>query len=186
MREGVPVGRFGQPEDVALAADYFLDDRAGSIEKGKYADLAVWDTDIYDAPVANVKDMKCLMTLVGGAAPEAAQGRDLFGDREAPTALYGEEDHEGNVLESIRTADWKLIVANADNHRGLAPIELYDMRRDPGETKNLAAEQPDRVAELKAQLEGLKLFSARSAVSGETGELDAATEEKLRALGYIE
>lgn len=31
MRDGIPVGRFGQPEDVALAADYFLDDRAGFV-----------------------------------------------------------------------------------------------------------------------------------------------------------
>lgn len=31
MREGIPVGRFGRPEDVALAADYFLDARAGFV-----------------------------------------------------------------------------------------------------------------------------------------------------------
>ena len=29
MRKGVPVGRFGQPEDVAHAVDYFLDERSG-------------------------------------------------------------------------------------------------------------------------------------------------------------
>ena len=31
MRAGVPVGRFGRPEDIALAADYFLDERAGFV-----------------------------------------------------------------------------------------------------------------------------------------------------------
>lgn len=31
MRNGIPVRRFGQPEDVALAADYFLDERAGFV-----------------------------------------------------------------------------------------------------------------------------------------------------------
>ena len=31
MRDGVPVGRFGQPEDIAHAVDYFLDDRAGFV-----------------------------------------------------------------------------------------------------------------------------------------------------------
>ena len=31
MRDGVPVGRFGQPEDIAHAADYFLDERAGFV-----------------------------------------------------------------------------------------------------------------------------------------------------------
>ncbi|MGD1926031.1 MAG: SDR family oxidoreductase [Paracoccaceae bacterium] len=31
MRHGIPVGRFGQPKDVAHAADMFLDDRAGFV-----------------------------------------------------------------------------------------------------------------------------------------------------------
>ena len=31
MRDGIPVGRFGQPDDVALAVDYFLDERAGFV-----------------------------------------------------------------------------------------------------------------------------------------------------------
>lgn len=31
MRGTIPVGRFGQPEDIAQAADYFLDDRAGFV-----------------------------------------------------------------------------------------------------------------------------------------------------------
>lgn len=31
MRGTIPVGRFGQPEDIAHTADYFLDDRAGFV-----------------------------------------------------------------------------------------------------------------------------------------------------------
>lgn len=31
MRGTIPVGRFGQPEDIAHAADFFLDDRAGFV-----------------------------------------------------------------------------------------------------------------------------------------------------------
>lgn len=44
----------------------FLDDRVGTIEVGKVADLAVWRTNPYTVPAAALKDLSCEMTLVGG------------------------------------------------------------------------------------------------------------------------
>ena len=44
----------------------FLDDRIGSIEVGKDADLAVWDRNPYTVPSAELKDMRCEMTFVRG------------------------------------------------------------------------------------------------------------------------
>lgn len=44
----------------------FLDDRIGSIEVGKEADLAVWDKNMYEVPAAALKDLSCEMTLVKG------------------------------------------------------------------------------------------------------------------------
>ncbi len=51
-----------------------------------------------------------------------------------------------------RTRDWKLIVAMEDPF-GLPPVELYDLRNDPGETKNLAKQRPDVVARLRRRME---------------------------------
>ena len=48
------------------AHQMFLDDRIGSIEVGKDADLAVWDRDLYTVPTDQLKDLKCLMTLFRG------------------------------------------------------------------------------------------------------------------------
>ena len=48
------------------ARQLFLEDRIGSIEVGKDADLAVWDRDLYSVPAAALKDLKCQMTLVRG------------------------------------------------------------------------------------------------------------------------
>lgn len=48
------------------AALLFLGDKVGSIEPGKRADLAVWDRDLYAAPTADIKDLKCEMTLLDG------------------------------------------------------------------------------------------------------------------------
>lgn len=140
-----------------------------------------------EATLARLTDvMPTLLAASGVAVPPAVQGRDLFGSSQAPTAVYAEEDHEGNVLESIRTAEWKLVVANEGNPRGLAPVELYHLAADPGEKSNLAGEEPGRVAALRSDLEALRTVARASVVKGATGTIDAADEERLRALGYLE
>ncbi len=52
----------------------------------------------------------------------------------------------------VRMGDWKLIAdvdARTWKHKGTA---LYNLKQDPGETKNRAAQYPDKVKELKARL----------------------------------
>ncbi|MFO0868680.1 MAG: arylsulfatase [Pirellulales bacterium] len=49
--------------------------------------------------------------------------------------------HEGN--RALRSGDWKLVAAGAD-----APWELYDLAQDRAESRNLAADHPDKVREL--------------------------------------
>ena len=48
------------------ARQMFLGKKVGSIEVGKYADLAVWDRDFYSVPTSEIKDAKCLMTIFDG------------------------------------------------------------------------------------------------------------------------
>jgi predicted amidohydrolase YtcJ len=48
------------------AHQMFMEDKVGSIEVGKYADLAVWDRDLYSVDLAGIQDMKCEMTLFQG------------------------------------------------------------------------------------------------------------------------
>jgi arylsulfatase A-like enzyme len=127
-----------------------------------------------------------LLSAAGLEAAPSAQGRNLFGGPKPLQAVYAEEDHEGNVLESIRTTQWKLVLANEGNPRGLEPVELYNIAADPGETNNLAESKPDVVAQLRGDLESLRQVAAASAVAGATGTLDSADEERLRLLGYIE
>jgi arylsulfatase A len=65
--------------------------------------------------------------LLGGTAPK----REYF---------YWEL-HERESLQAVRFGDWKA-VRNGPS----SPIELYYLKTDPGEKKNLAAERPDLVA----------------------------------------
>jgi predicted amidohydrolase YtcJ len=51
---------------VWAAHQIFLEDRIGSIEVGKDADIAVWDRNIYTIPTDELKDLKCELTLFRG------------------------------------------------------------------------------------------------------------------------
>ena len=44
----------------------FLESEVGSLEIGKQADIAVWDRNMYKVPTAQLKDLRCDMTLVAG------------------------------------------------------------------------------------------------------------------------
>jgi predicted amidohydrolase YtcJ len=48
------------------ARQMFMEDKIGTLEPGKRADIAIWDRDIYTIPRDQIKDMKCLMTLLDG------------------------------------------------------------------------------------------------------------------------
>lgn len=48
------------------ARQMFLENKIGTLEVGKKADIAIWDRDIYTIPTEQVKDLKCLMTLIDG------------------------------------------------------------------------------------------------------------------------
>lgn len=50
-------------------------------------------------------------------------------------------------VSAMRSGDWKLLEYFEDNH-----VELYNLREDPGETRNLAAQQPEQAAKLRARL----------------------------------
>lgn len=69
--------------------------------------------------------------LKGGPAPQ----RDVF---------YWEL-HEGKPLQALRFGDWKAV----RNGPG-KPLELYDLKTDPAEAKDLAAAQPELVAKAEA------------------------------------
>ena len=58
------------------ARQMFLEDRIGTLEAGKRADIAIWDQNIYDIPTAKIKDLTCLMTLLDGEVVYRAAGID--------------------------------------------------------------------------------------------------------------
>lgn len=121
----------------------------------------------------------------GHTAPASWEGRDLLGASPAPSRVLAEQDHDGHQLRAIREGNRKLILANPDNPRGLAPTELYDLAQDPGERQNAAATSPAEVEaltkHLDAGLDQSRVGGARHSQRKTTPDMEA----ELRSLGYV-
>ena len=80
-------------------------------------------------------------------------------------------------LRSIEVAGWKLI----EDDSGV--VELYDLDNDPGESRNLALEQPARVASMRTEMGANPVYRSTN-IPTDRG-LSTDTIERLRSLGYI-
>jgi predicted amidohydrolase YtcJ len=60
---------------VWAARQLFLDDRIGSLEVGKDADIAVWDRDMYEVPSGELRNLRCELTILHGAVVYDAKHR---------------------------------------------------------------------------------------------------------------
>lgn len=114
-----------------------------------------------DSPVITCDLYPTLLELAGLPLPDGARpdgvslaallhGTGTLPDR----ALYWHYPHYQHYQQggttpysALRRGDHKLIEFLADGS-----LELYNLRDDPGEQHNLAAEQPDRVRSLQAEL----------------------------------
>lgn len=159
--------------------------------------------------VRNIDLAPTLLDLlgVGGSGSSGGSGERLVGQgrslvpllsQSAPAdnppgyseAFYSRFHYGWSELRSIRTKQWHFIEAPKP--------ELYDLTADPGELKNLAADDRRTVAELRGRLAALdrevdaaieKERTAHPAGSksgaGAPVEEDEETLRKLAALGYV-
>ena len=99
-----------------------------------------------------------LAELAGSPAPTGLDGSSFVAALRNPTTaarepvihVYPRDNKIGRAVRTDRhrLVEWKTPGAPPDT----AELELYDYQADPAETKNLAAEQPDVVAKLRAIL----------------------------------
>jgi arylsulfatase A-like enzyme len=138
-------------------------------------------------PVSLIDVMPTLLATLGVTAPEALDGEDLtplFSGRAAPRAegrfLFGEADQNNPQLDITRAVRHGADKLHFDRmtHRA----SLYDLKADPAELRDLAADRPEVVRELRQHIDR---FMRIQPLVGESIALTPAEIEKLRSLGYI-
>jgi arylsulfatase A-like enzyme len=143
-------------------------------------------------PVSTV-DLAPTLLELAGAAPLP----DVLGTSLVPLLHGGPLERETVVTElylrketftAVRGAGWKLLLRGEEEK----PAGLWDLRADPGERRNLAAEPggPGRLGErasvrTRAALEELaRLRALHARAAAETAPADVL--EELRELGYVD
>ncbi len=111
------------------------------------------------------------------------KNRLLFAEGFA-TAFHHFQDTDASIpLASVREGTTELIIHRSNPEAA----ELFELLSDPGESRNLATEQPETVARLRRAILAWQQENARlAALYGKATEtLDPETEKRLRALGYL-
>ncbi|MEA1951200.1 MAG: sulfatase, partial [Planctomycetota bacterium] len=122
----------------------------GKIEGGSTSDVVVGAIDLYPTILDAIGLAKPPGHVVDGLSllPVLTQSGEL--DRDAYFTWFPHLI----PATSVRRGDWKLI-RRFEPHRDYPDtLELYNLKEDIGETTNLAAKMPDKVAEMNALIDG--------------------------------
>jgi len=159
-----------------------------------------------DAPVQLIDIFPTILELLGLSdhQPEDVRGRSLW------TAIAGKSSPTRPVFAEYFTprlpplkAEISRLGFSPDNYRLKAvqirdlraiqfpghQIKLFDLIQDPNEQHDLATKRPEDLATLTSLLTQFALDNpprGDTLASGKIPEMDAATREKLRSLGYIQ
>jgi arylsulfatase A-like enzyme len=145
-----------------------------------------------DEPASLVDLAPTILGRLGLPVPPSFQGRDLLPggtlpQTPGPRPLFSETN--GRIF-GIRTDGWRLVFNPEDYTPGapggaypIEPIELYRLAEDPGEQRNVAADHPDRVEALSAEVAAWRDRDLHKELPLQ--EIDPQTREELRALGYV-
>jgi arylsulfatase A-like enzyme len=144
-----------------------------------------------DEPVALLDVMPTLADLCGVSVPQGFEGRSLAGrlrggEAPAPAPIFSDSNAYYEPMEAIVSGGFKLV-----RHRESERVELYDLRRDPGERNNLA--RADMRREYYAELTRLLLVleldkwraNLRPAHEQRSRKIHKEQRERMKSLGYL-
>ena len=63
---GMPISEMLKAWTINGAKHQFMEDKTGSIEVGKYADIAVFDRNLFETPAEELRDAKVVLTIADG------------------------------------------------------------------------------------------------------------------------
>ena len=132
---------------------------------------------VIDTPVVNTSWFATLCELSEIEAPRELDGQSfaslLRGKEEKARRMFWHFPHYtnqgGRPGGAVRDGDWKFVV-----HYDTEKAELYHLAHDPGEKRDLAKENEERVKEMRRHLDAWI-----ESVHGQTNELNPAFNAKL-------
>jgi len=158
---GIAVGRRGEPVETAAVAPTLLE-LAG----------------VKDAIEKQFQSRALLEKALNGKLNESQGGHDpAHRDAAYSETFYPFSSFGWSPLHAFESERFHFIEAPRP--------ELYDLTSDPGETKNIASEQPAVVAVLREKLQTLLARDPFREQAAGKGNMSPEAQDKLRALGYF-
>ncbi len=161
--------------------------------------------------VENIDVMPTILEIFGFSASQPMQGKSLLplilkGKDGSKVARADEQIGNTAIVEKAATSQaggppprdtesvgiildgWKLI-HNTKKSANAPEYELYEVRSDPREQKNLAAEKPEIVRRLAAEISRWKKITDSQKLKSDAEATKGMSQEeleRLRSLGYIQ
>jgi arylsulfatase A-like enzyme/Tfp pilus assembly protein PilF len=164
----------------------FLYDMTMKVPLLFYAENHLPASSLIPARVRLIDILPTVLDLLNIPTPESVQGTSLipYIQKKKKSNLdsyietyYPKENYGWSPLVGLIAGDWKYVRAPKE--------ELYDLKADPNEAKNVFASEKKTAAKLKAGLDGL---IKESVVPGASAKRTLTAEEqaRLRSLGYVD
>ena len=135
-----------------------------------------------DALVRLIDLAPTVLDLIGVSPPSSFEGRSIISPDTTERVAYLE------AMDANLTRNWAPltgVVAGNDKLIDLPLPELYDLRADPRETRNIFTGEPERARTLASLLRGMAAAFATHGAPAEKAALDADAKQRLESLGYV-
>jgi len=148
-----------------------------------------WKPQVIPEGGRHIDILPTVLAALSVPAPEGLPGTRLAAQSPASAGSAASADSAKSVayfeaLSGTLNRGWaplRGVVRDELKYIDLPIPELYDLRADPAESRNLASERPDTVEEMSALL---GTFDAADATKGRS-PASSDTQARLRSLGYV-
>jgi arylsulfatase A-like enzyme len=139
------------------------------------------------APPPGTEGRSLVPLLESASAGEEYSEEPVFAHLIAQRVRFRRANLSDSVVGDIAVlrGPWQCVVHEYGERRAKRPAELFDLRSDPGQTKDVSLDHPEIAAELAREAGDWFEVRRRDVRPEQAAPVDPELEEQLRALGYV-